>query len=238
MEEQIMNSEDQKNISDLIQILHDPKRLFFEAKKVGGKGISRIILLVILFGFINFISLIFGFVKMFSSNDSLNVFFLGSILVLGISITILAGTKSYNYALTNAFGAIYSKLSPIFRKLCTVIIDKSEQVLQNTLEAKDGKLKEIMDIGNLLHSTFHNLPKFAQNKIEKMLNETPIPAMVLELKSDILNGQKEVASQKLHHQIDSYLTETFFANNSTKWVYWLLPLNILVQYLIITFGIQ
>lgn len=230
--------EDQRIIDDLMYMFGNPKQLLSESRKVGGKGIGRVVLVIFLFVLTNFICLIAGIIKMISLKDASSAIYLLMILLVGIILTILASSKAYNFALVDALGKLYTKIAPIVRKICSVIIDKAENVFKTANEAKEGKLREVMDFGTILQSTFKNLPGFVRRIFVKMLNKTPISALLIDLKADIVEGRKQEATTKLHAQIDTYLNESFFNQNTTNWMYWLLPINIIIQYLLISYGMK
>ncbi len=227
--------ENQQLIDQTVLLLRNPKHLFSEAKKVGGKGVGRIALIVSLFTLVNVFFILQSIVRLAFLGDASLGKYLLLVLIIGIIATSFATSKAYKYAVIKAFGVVYKKMTPFFQKICAVIIEKSEKVIQNADEAKEGKLKEVMDFGLILQSVFKNLPGFAQKIIVKMLNKTPIPEMVIELKQDISEGRRDEASAKLHLKIDNYLTDSYFNQNTTNWVLWLLPLNIALQYVIIHF---
>lgn len=223
----------QRLIDNTIAILRNPKQLIGEARKVGGKGIGRVISVIFLFTLVNFICLIAGIIQLFSITAASNATYLLLVLVIGIAITVLASSKVYNFALIDAFGKLYKKLAPLMLKICTVIINQSEKSLKDSGDAKQG-----LDFGKIIDSTFKNIPGFAKKIFVYLLNQTPIPNLVMGVKEDILAGRKEEAAVKLKTNIDAHLNEFVFEPNNTNWIYWLLPLNIVIQFLVISYGMK
>lgn len=239
MEDQNKFSENETEVNNeqlidrVISMLRNPKQLIGEARKVGGKGIGRVILVIFLFVLVNFICLISGMIKLFSITTASSTGYLLLVLIVGIAMTAWASSKAYNFALIDAFGKLYPKLTPLMQKICTVIIHQSEKSLRNSGDAKQG-----LDFGKIIDSAFKNIPRFAKKIFVYLLSKTPIPNLVMGVKEDILEGKKEEAAVKLKTNIDAYLNEFVFEPNNTNWVYWLLPLNIVIQYLVISYGMK
>lgn len=225
--------ENQRLIDGVISMLRNPKQLIGEARRVGGKGIGIVVLVVFLFALVNFICLIAGIIKLFSITVASNATYLLLVLIVGIAITAFASSKAYHFALIDAFGKLYPKFSPLMQKICKVIIHQSEKSLTASGDAKEG-----LDFGKIIDSAFKNIPRFAKKIFVYLLSKTPIPNLVMGVKEDILAGRKEDASVKLKTNIDAYLNEFVFEPNNTNWMYWLLPLNIVIQYLVISYGMR
>ena len=61
--------------------------------------------------------------------------------------------------------------------------------------------------------------------------------MIIEVREDIVKGNKIESSTKLYTKMDAYITDSIFGNNNTNWVYWLLPANVIVIFLLIMYKI-
>lgn len=89
----------------------------------------------------------------------------------------------------------------------------------------------------MINSRYQKAPSFLKKGIILILNRIPFAAMLLDLQDDILNGKKVEASKKLYIKMDDFISNILFGNNNTKWIYWLLPLNIIAVILLIKFKI-
>ena len=57
--------------------------------------------------------------------------------------------------------------------------------------------------------------------------------MLIDLKQEISQGNKVEASTKLYNKMDGFISDSIFGNNNTKWVWWLLPLNVIILFIFI-----
>jgi len=52
--------------------------------------------------------------------------------------------------------------------------------------------------------------------------------MLMDLREDILQGNKMEASSQLYEKMDGFISGNVFEGNNTNWMFWAIPLNILL----------
>ncbi|WP_375237874.1 hypothetical protein [Aurantibacter sp.] len=132
---------------------------------------------------------------------------------------------------------IYENLSSFFKKISELVIDKAEGLFQGKIDLSDNQLTKALDFGKIVNSKYQKTPAFLRKGIILILNKIPFVGMLIDLKEDIVKGNKIEASTKLYSKMDGFISGTIFGNNNTKWVWWLLPLNIIILIALIKFKI-
>ncbi len=128
---------------------------------------------------------------------------------------------------------IYENLSSFFHKISELIIDKVEVLFQGKIDLTDNQLTKALDFGKMVNSKYPKTPKFLRKGIILILNKIPFVGMLIDLKEEILKGNKIEASNKLYNKMDGFISNSIFGNNNTKWVWWLLPVNIIIIFVLI-----
>lgn len=191
-----------------------------------------------LFAVSNFIAFIYAIITLLSSDFSVSkLFYLVLILIIGIACTVYATYRTYQFVIIATMEVLYKNLSSFFEKISELIIDKVEHLLKGTNRLSSEKLKSALDLRKMINSRYQKAPSFLKKGIILILNRIPFAAMLLDLQDDILNGKKVEASKKLYIKMDDFISNILFGNNNTKWIYWLLPLNIFAVILLIKFKI-
>ncbi len=220
------------NLNDLLKLIKNPLNLIRNGIKYGVVGVKQFFLVVGAFLLINIIGAIFTIVQFFSVEFSFtNIFLSVTIVFIGLIFLLISIFKMYSFAKMDLAKVIYSYSSPYFHKLCSSIIDKTSEIYKNNKDIKDTKIiAELL----VLNDKKETLPFYYNLIISKILSKVPFAEILSEIKSEISSGNKEKASGILFDRMDNYIKNVFFAGNSIQWVYWLLPLNILLQlYLIL-----
>ncbi len=108
--------------------------------------------------------------------------------------------------------------------------NKSIDTIKNPLRLiKHGGKHGVKRVGRF----FRNLALFAlTNTALFFFRRLPFMDMAMEVASGIKDGDKSSAQQKLQNQVDARMND-YFKHNNTRWIMWLLPLNIVVQLVII-----
>lgn len=224
--------------SKLIQLLESPWKLIKDAGSFGIRGVKRMATIVVVFSFTNIALFFYALASMFSNTfDASKLSYLMLVTAIGFAITFYAGYRAYQFLLVNALSAVYKSFTPLFEKLCAKIIDKAEIALSKKENLTNPELSKAIDYGHLVNEHYNSLPGLLKSGANIILNKIPFRDMLLELNRDIKEGNKEDASIKLFMKADGFINEYYFGKNNTKWVYWLLPLNIIIQVLIVKFKI-
>ena len=112
-------------------------------------------------------------------------------------------------------------------------MNKVEKLFQGKVDLSDNQLTKALDFGKMVNSKYQKIPKFLRKGIILILNRIPFVGMIVDLKEDILKGNKVEASSKLYNKMDVFISDSIFGNNNTKLVWWLLPLNIIILFILI-----
>ncbi len=203
--------------------------------KFGVKGVKYFLMVVFLLGFVNTIFLIISIFS-FSAVEPMSKYLLCIflIVILGILFTIGALYFTYKYLLIDGISVLYKHAAPFFRKLSTLIIDKVEHIAIDKMHISDAHIDKAFNVGNILAETYgQKTPRFAQKGISFIINRIPFTNLILNIKDSIKDRDKEKASSILYNEIDNYIRISILGGNSMKFMYWILPLNILFQIILI-----
>ena len=228
------NPENEEKNNKLIQLLNHPWRLIKEGGKLGVNGVKRLFTVLLLFSISNTILFFYSINRLFSTGfefSKLLVVLL--VLIIGVGLTIFSAYRTYQYIVIDTLRVIYENLSSFFQRISELIIDKVESVFQGKADLSNNQLTKALDFGKMVNSKYQKLPKFLRKGIILILNRIPFVGMLIDLKEDILNGHKAEASTKLYNKMQGFIVDSIFGNNNTRWVWWLLPLNIIILLLLI-----
>jgi hypothetical protein len=150
-----------------------------------------------------------------------------------VGITIYAAYRTYHYVIIDTLRVIYENLSSLFKKIAALIIDKVAGLFERKKEVSEDQLTKALDFKKMVNSKFQIVPNFLRKGIIRILYKIPFVGMILEVKDDIKKGNKAEASVKLYTKMDNFITEYIFGSNNTNWVWWVLPANIIVLFVLI-----
>jgi len=219
--------------NELLELLDHPWRLVTQGGKYGVKGVKRFFGIIFIFLFTNLALLIFGGYEIYSTEFTKNkLMFFGLLVLFGLVSTAYAGYRAYQFVILDTFRVIYENLTSFFQKISDIIIDKSEKVLIDKEDLSNTQFSRVIAFGSLLENSFSWLPNFLKRRLVGLLERVPFVGMLKELKHDVVTGDKALASQKLHGLLDNYFSN-FFSNNNTRWVLWMLPLNVIIMLFLI-----
>jgi len=209
------------------------KSLLSTTGKFGLKGAKYFSGVFVLFGLLN---IIFFSISIFKLKviESMPLYITGVVLVflIGVGLTALAGYFTYKYLIIDGLKHAYKQMSPFFRKLSGKIVEQSGKVVDNNI--KKEHREKALNIGNMISEIYgRKVPRYVRRGISFIVNRIPYSDLILNIRDTIQNGDKDEASNLLYNEIDNYITYSILGNNSMKWIYWLLPLNIFIQILAI-----
>jgi len=231
--------ESQEKTARILELLERPMLLLTKGRSLGVKGVRRFVGIILLFGAVNTFVFISALViaLMYSNEVSLSdLSFLLWVLLTGFAFTFFAGYKAYRYAIIDALSVVYSSLGPVFKNLTSSMVDKAGEKYSSSDSIDSTKLKTSADIFALLNDKFERIPRLLRKGVGFMLNRIPFVSMLDEVGGDIKAGNRNEASDKLYTNMDGFITNTIFGGNNTRYVYWLLPLNIVIQIILIKLG--
>ncbi|WP_430413078.1 hypothetical protein [Kordia sp.] len=233
------NSEENvENNNKLLQILDKPYKLILQGGKHGVKGVRRFFSIVFLFLIANLCMVIYAINRMVVSGFGFGKsFMLVVIFLAGIGFTIYAGYRTYQYVVIDTMRVIYENSTSLFQKISDLVIGNVEKLFTGKKDVKQSDLKKALNFSKMVHQKYQKVPRFIRKGMIMVLKKVPFVGMLVDLQEDINSGNNSVASAKLYTKVDSFISGTVFGNNNTKWVLWLLPLNILLMYLFIRWKI-
>ncbi|MEE9349584.1 MAG: hypothetical protein V3U80_06010 [Flavobacteriaceae bacterium] len=225
-----MFSEDKKeNEIDFTNGKINPNELVDNASKIGIKSILKMLPMVFIFALVNTIIYIYSLFGGFEDNVLRNT---SLVFLIGLLFTFIAGYKTYRYVMVTIFSSVYHLFTPFIRKVSNAVVAKGDSLLQG----KKTKNSKVIDVGKLLTNSYNKVPGFLKFGMTFLINRIPFVEMLMDLKSNMdENESDQVKSDQLYYKINDYVKTDVFDSNTTKWVYWLLPLNIAVLVLFIYF---
>lgn len=212
----------ENNNNDKLSILKTTGRF-------GVKGLKYFLLVILLFASVNILSLIIAAIYL-KGIDSTSLYAFGLILisVLGALFTIIALYFTYKYLVTDGLTMLYKQASPFFMRLCSIIGEK--------IRMKDTHIEKAINVGGIIGEVYgQKIPRPAQKGITFIVNRIPFSDIILNIKNGIGDREEQKISSVVYEQVDSYIINSILGNNSMKWILWLLPINALIQFLLIYF---
>ena len=197
------------------------------------KAAKWFVIISIVFAFMNLLYLIVAFASYFSKEASnLNLIYLIANLFIGIGITVVAFSFTYKYILIDTLSIVYKYLTPFFKKLSIIIIEKvSSKAISFSYKEK---IQNSLNIGNILLEVYgRKVPKLLQKAILYLLKKIPFSDFIFNMKSELEDKKSNNLSALLYQQIDQYIRQSIFLTNNMKWIVWLLPLNVVIQIILI-----
>jgi len=228
-----------KNMEKLVSLLEHPWKLISQGRQFGLTTVKKFLPLMALFVFTNLILWISAIYFMLVTEFTISkLLFIILILLIGIGFTVYAGYRAYKMMILDALRVIYQNSETLFRKISSQIINKADELIKGRFEVNEQQLKQALDIGQLLQTYYQKAPRLLQKVFQRLLNKIPFAEMVQGLKTDLIQGNKEKASETLYVQIDQFVMTSIFGNNTFKWIYGVLALNIILQLLCIELKID
>lgn len=209
-----------------------------DAGRLGIRAGLCILLIVCLFVIFNIGFIIYSMYD-FSDIENIKIRVLASIgvLLVGIVFTVLSGYVVYRYLIVYAIGLLYPHLTPLFRKICGIVINKVGQVA-DAVKIKQDHVAKVIDTGDMLNNMYHKkTPWLVKKGVAFAVGQIPFATILsdMDVKDVLRNGNKEKASDLLYGRVDRYLKDEILGSNSLKWVFILFIINVIVQILIFRF---
>jgi len=216
----------------IIDLLHKPLSLIRNSASMGIKGIKRFFVIVFLFAISNFILDIYAIVS-FISADYTNTKLINLLLLIatGIAITAFAGYKAYQYLLINAAQAIYTNSKETMLHFCKSLVLKAAHFFNSDSFKSKSNNQGLQITKSFVEAFYEKQPLLIKKGFQRIFNRIPLAQLLLDLRTDIMNGKHDASAEKLFDLMNNYVTQNIFEANNTKWVGWMLPTNILLFYL-------
>ncbi|MEO1049311.1 MAG: hypothetical protein AAFX87_01705 [Bacteroidota bacterium] len=217
-----------------LQDVNSPWALIKKGRKYGASGFRRFVPIFLLFFFVNFMLLGYAIIRIFTSGfEAAEAVTALIVLAIGVGFVIWASRSALQYAMLETLKVIYENSTEFFKRIFSLILDQAEESLRNKASMEKDKIEPIINVSKIVNEKFQRLPKFLRKMIIYLLNKVPFADFISEFKQDLIDGNKEAIHEKLFQRVDTFLRDYVFALSSNQWIWWRLPLNIVVQILTI-----
>ncbi|HAS47656.1 MAG TPA: hypothetical protein DCS93_44675 [Microscillaceae bacterium] len=223
----------------LLEQIDSPWKLIRQGSKLGIDGVKHFFGLTFLFGVVNGLLFLAAIIKLFFSTVN-TISIIGLLLVALVGVGAISYTiyRVNRYIILNTIQFIYQSLEPFFLKVCGKVIDKSAKLFENNTQLDNRALAQTIDFSKLVHEEFQKLPRLIRWGITFTLELVPFMDILIELKSDVREGHRDDAVQKLFEYVDEFIQNTVFAKNNNDWVWWGLPLNMAISIILMIMMIK
>lgn len=208
-------------------------------KGVGRQSLKLIKWFLIVLLSVGLLNVVFFIIALFiHGKQPLNATSYGLLLIFLIGFICIAFAlyNTYRYLLIDTLNVAYKYLTPLFKKVCVKIIDKV--VAGGNLLIGKRDIEKMLNVGSLMIEVYgKKLPSYLQKSVMFILKRIPFSNFLFNMQDDLKNGMKDskALSEILYDQLDTYIINTFFSNNSMKWIAWFLPLNIIMQIVLLIY---
>lgn len=219
----------------LLEIADRPLRFLWHGGKYGARSAGKFIGVLALFAVTNLGLFAFFLYRLFAygySHGDLSWVLAG--VLLGILFTAYAVYRAYFVVLVDTSKFVYDRSTPLFRRICTQIVGHARELYDSKHDIGGRKLDQVIDFSSLVSEQYgKRCPRLVRNGISFLLTRIPVVGMLFELKQVITDGDREQAGIMLYDKVDRYLHESVFEPNNMRFVFWLLPINVVA---LIVFG--
>lgn len=215
----------------VLKSVNTPIDLIKNAGKLGVKGIGSFIMTILCFIILNIIFIISLLTLFAFGNTSLYNILAG--LLAGILFVFISIKKAYAYVALNLIKTMYIKASPLFKKLCSKIVNKVADEVEKQKTPKTFTVTPL-HITAIIKNDLAALPKFLKKGLTFLLKRLPLTKfMNNDILPLLLRGNKDEAARVLYTKADNYINQNIFSRNTLRWIFWMILLNILIQLFII-----
>lgn len=211
---------------------------FLATGKFGLKGAKYFVLTILLFGGVNlitFITAIYKFVGLEKTTNEIILFI--AVFIVGSIMSVLSCYLTYKYLLVDGIHFIYKQLEPLVRKVCSVVMNKVGT--KATEKDNETKMDKVFNTQDLIEDVYGNkVPRPVKWGIAFVLDKIPFVSLLTDMKDARKNDTPEVAAEYFYQSVNTYIVSTIFKTNTMKWIYWLLPLDFVIQVVLIYFMIR
>lgn len=205
--------------------------------QIGISGGKAMLFVLLIFSTVNFGLVIYALVRLFTTQFSWShagIFTLAILLAIGF--TVLAGYLTYRYIILLGIQKVYDATLEQRTKISEDIIRRMENIFSGKEELSQAQLHQAVDWTKTVYRYYQAVPVFFQSGITQYFNRIPITNYIIDLKEDILARDHRTAAVKFRISIDEFFEEHVIGSPTNIWTWLLLPINILVLYGLITWG--
>jgi hypothetical protein len=206
---------------------------------IGLQGLGKMIGIILLLGFINLMFVAFATSNAIWGDEltKLTWQIVGIIFLVSVVFTAFCAYKMYQYTIIRSAEKVYDMIKEVVIKgLCVkivvqVITMKSES---QSLPTKE-KFKTMFNLVTLVGDKLNTLPSIIKKPLLKIISTIPFYGLVTEYWTLFENNNKEEITELLYKKANELVKEELLHTNLV-WLLWLIPINILVQFLVIFIG--
>jgi len=192
-------------------------QLLQEGGQHGVQSIAKVIGVFLLFVTTNL--LLFGFL-IYKSGVGGGLF----AALFGFLFTIYATYRAYSVVKINTAKFVYTHATPLFQRICTRIIERATLLY----DTNAGTVEQVVALPTMLDEQFGNrCPRLIHKGVSLLLSRIPVTEILGSMKQNIASVDKDQAGRMLFERIDDYI-QSIFERYSMKYVFWLLPVNVLL----------
>ena len=206
--------------------------------QIGISGSKIMLFVFFTFGFINLGWTIYAILRLFTLEFTwMNIGVLVLVVLLGVGFTLLACYFTYRYIILLSIKKVYDMTLEQRSKISEDIIRRVESTFKERAELSQAQLGMAVSWSQTVYRYYQAVPVFFQSGITQYLNRIPMTSFIIEVKEDIIVGNRSLAAEKLRGLMDNFFEEKILgsANNRLTWL--LLLVDALVLYSLITWGI-
>ena len=225
---------DSKNKA-LSRLLFQPWRMLSSGKHLGVKGLIRLLVLLSVFGILNLYFIAESWYETLFKEDviSRNIVFASLTVLLGLVMFIVVIYLCYRFLVTEVLHVMYSNNVDFFKSFSGLIVDKAKVVIQLNSNVSDDEWMKNLDFTEELKSKSIGLNTGLRKVAVFVASRVPMMDTLNMLHSELKNDNREVVQDHLFQRMDAFLKDNVFESNSTNWVYLLLPVNLILQIILL-----
>jgi hypothetical protein len=228
-EEKEVNFTLDPNVIKLFNGLKNPLGILKNSAEFGIKGAGKSFGVIAVAVVINVLFFIIALIVTAFNFFDKGLISLGLVAVLGFVFSFIMIRKAYSFALTKIIEAIYRQITPLFKRLCTAIVDKTAAELAKH-KTPDTFMTNSVSLYGIYNDKLDALPAFVRKVLWFVVKRIPFVTFFdKEITDTIVSGDKQKAAEVLFTRTDGYINENVFEANNLKWLWWMLPLNIAVH---------
>lgn len=224
------------------QLYNNRRSLKGILKLTGQIGISAgkvLIFILLVFGMTNCLLVFYALVQLAAAGFSwANMGISVLVVLLAFGFTMLACYLTYRYIMLLSIKKVYDMTLEQRTKISEDIIQRVEGSFNGRQELSQAQLRQTVDWSKTVYRFYQSVPIFFQSGITQYLNRIPITNYIIALKEDILAGNHRIAAVKLRFSIDEFFEAYIIGSPSNIWTWLLFPVNIVILYSLITWGIS
>jgi len=159
------------------------------------------------------------------SSGNIIALFLLNFLFLIIAGCIMAVKRMLSLLQLDYTLYVFNQFEPFIRKICAAIVDKAEKSTEKIVTTDQVK--------GVFNTYISKIPPVFQQVLWLLLSQVPVVGFVAEIYRTPLLDTYEKRSDRLVARVKQYIQHNIEMRRKAKFLAWVLPLNILLQIIVI-----